>query len=398
MAKEIRFAVGRTKEDIRSSVWRLWANKSELYLAARTVAGLSKISFLKSGICRFAVVSTEPRPPIKTWQRPNKSEPGITPMFRIAVPAFYSQRKLPGYSASNQQVEVLLDAPVDHTKTIISLLVTTSVFTHDDMLRTGRGKEISILGTVQLTHETAWLVAYTDTMTNYEIGLVGEPCSDNKDYLAPGGSKDSIHIRAVAFVRGPSQSASHNRHSRLQARKRGNYFRNLGLTSTPSLVHVAPLCTSFFHRAGDVCRTSNPRSTGTSRSCGARAKSSRSLSNSPSASIRATICVTTAASWLPGWGAARQSPESLLAPPPAVVHFVCDHRRHLTKTHQSILFANPCLELHARGEVVQDAGEMTLAVEDISPIDRWSGTVEPSRRRPRISRPIPTIFFRPVLT
>jgi hypothetical protein len=191
MAKEIRFAVGST-EDIRSSVWRLWANKSELYLAARTVAGLSKISFHKSGICRFAVVSTEPRPPIKTWQRPNESEPGITPMFRIAVPAFTVKESYRDILPPTNKSIVLLDAPADHTKTIISLLVTTSVFTHDDMLRTGRGKEISILGTVQLTHETAWLVAYTDTMTNYEIGWLENLVRTTKITLAPGGSKDSI--------------------------------------------------------------------------------------------------------------------------------------------------------------------------------------------------------------
>jgi len=113
-------------------------------------------------------------------------------MFRIAVPAFTVEKAYRDILPPANKSLVLMDAPADHTKTIISLLLTPSEFTHDEMLRTGRGKKISILGTVQLTHETAWLVASTDPMTDYEIGWLENLVRTTTITLAPGGSKESI--------------------------------------------------------------------------------------------------------------------------------------------------------------------------------------------------------------
>jgi hypothetical protein len=50
----LRLAVGRVGE--RSSVWRIWANRatSDVYVAARTVAGVQKFSLHESGDFRYA--------------------------------------------------------------------------------------------------------------------------------------------------------------------------------------------------------------------------------------------------------------------------------------------------------------------------------------------------------
>src|ERR1700730_15473135 len=88
MAKDtdtIRFAVG-SREDVRSSVWRLWARGNDLYLAARSFAGTAKISFHQSGINRAAVHSTTPRPALAKWRRPPEIFPGWTVVFAILVP------------------------------------------------------------------------------------------------------------------------------------------------------------------------------------------------------------------------------------------------------------------------------------------------------------------------
>ena len=46
-----------------------------------------------------------------------------------------------------------------------------------------------------------------------------------------------------------------------------------------------------------------------------------------------------------------------------VLDFVRDHRRHLAEPRQRRRFAQPLLELGAARQVVQDAGEVLLAVD-----------------------------------
>lgn len=141
MSKEIRFAVG-SREDIRSSVCPLWANKDELFLAARSTAGLSKISFHKSGICRLAVVSQSPRAPIASWTRPHESETGVTPMFDVIVPAFTVPNSFRDKLPPTKKELVFLNPPDARQKIIIRILPTRPVFTEDDVRKLAGSKPI----------------------------------------------------------------------------------------------------------------------------------------------------------------------------------------------------------------------------------------------------------------
>ncbi len=193
MAKEIRFAVG-SREHVRSSVWRLWANKADLYLAARTTAGLSKISFHKSGICRYAIVSTEPRPPIKAWRRPNESDPGVTVMFSIAVPAFSLKDAYQDSLPPPNKALLLLGPPAPGTKLILRVLLTKSTHTETDLLNLGRSKAVSILGNVQMTSEVAWLVSFVDPLRPDEHEWLADLVRKTKIHLKPGSSPDGINF------------------------------------------------------------------------------------------------------------------------------------------------------------------------------------------------------------
>src|ERR1700731_104232 len=84
-SKPIRFAVAENGET-HSTVWRLWVNRNDLYLAGRAAAGLLKISFHKSGKNRAAQVSTSPRAPLAAWDRRPAFAPGWTVCFGIVVP------------------------------------------------------------------------------------------------------------------------------------------------------------------------------------------------------------------------------------------------------------------------------------------------------------------------
>jgi hypothetical protein len=89
-AKPIRVAVGEAGK--RSGIWRIWANKNDIYVAARTIAGQQKFSLHESGRWRYAW--TEPGAAefgivedraIDRWDRPEPDHIGWTKSLSIWV-------------------------------------------------------------------------------------------------------------------------------------------------------------------------------------------------------------------------------------------------------------------------------------------------------------------------
>jgi hypothetical protein len=92
----VRVASGRPGR--RSGVWRIWANPStsDIYIAARPIAGVEKVSLHQTGDWRVQwVIDREPgrRMAEQTgsrildqWQRPPESAPGWTKGLSIWVP------------------------------------------------------------------------------------------------------------------------------------------------------------------------------------------------------------------------------------------------------------------------------------------------------------------------
>jgi hypothetical protein len=88
-----RVAVGKVGR--RSSIWRIWANKStsDVYVAARTVAGEQKFSLHESGDWRYAWTSEAaealggalPSRVKDRWRRGDPDEIGWTPALSIWV-------------------------------------------------------------------------------------------------------------------------------------------------------------------------------------------------------------------------------------------------------------------------------------------------------------------------
>ncbi|MBI3699419.1 MAG: hypothetical protein HY242_03100 [Afipia sp.] len=185
MAKEIRFAIG-TPEDLRSSIWRLWANRDDLYLAARSISGLTKVSFHKSGINRFAVVSSTPRPALKRWARPPETEQGITPIFDVVVPAFTaSQNPFRDRIPPNEKPTLFLKAPSIGNKIIVRILLAKPDL-KEERLRRGAGtKPVNFHGAVNLRNETAWLVSYYDEFNPVERRFVANLITTTKINLKP---------------------------------------------------------------------------------------------------------------------------------------------------------------------------------------------------------------------
>jgi hypothetical protein len=94
----VRFAVGAA-DGPRSTVWRIWTDKgnSDVYIAARVLGGVVKVSLHQSGVWRIAFTeeywegSTAPEVGegdrlIERWTPPKPIQ-GITSAFMIAVPS-----------------------------------------------------------------------------------------------------------------------------------------------------------------------------------------------------------------------------------------------------------------------------------------------------------------------
>jgi hypothetical protein len=92
----VRFAVG-SRAGPRSSAWRIWSakNSADVYLAARAVAGVQKISLHESGSWSYSYVSEEKAAPfiapgaswhVDIWQSPPEFGEGWRRGFAVIVP------------------------------------------------------------------------------------------------------------------------------------------------------------------------------------------------------------------------------------------------------------------------------------------------------------------------
>lgn len=52
-AKEFRFCVGEVTGE-RSTVWKIWVNKNDIYILSRMMGSDAKISLHASGCCQFS--------------------------------------------------------------------------------------------------------------------------------------------------------------------------------------------------------------------------------------------------------------------------------------------------------------------------------------------------------
>jgi hypothetical protein len=190
--KEIRFAVG-SQNDVRSSVWRLWANKDDVYLGAKTFLGAMKISFHKSGICRAAVISTTPRPALTKWRRPLPASPGFTNLFAVVVPPYLVKAPFREISREKKHVH-FVQPPDDEHKLVFQISVCPPHHTEQDMLALPWDKEITIIGGIPLKTGSLWLHHYYDGFRRPERKLIQDYVSGLKIHTEPGNTRSgSLH-------------------------------------------------------------------------------------------------------------------------------------------------------------------------------------------------------------
>jgi hypothetical protein len=190
----IRFAVG-SREDVRSSVWRLWARGNDLYLATRTFAGTAKISFHQSGINRFAPNSNTPRPSLISWSRPPEICPGWTVAFAILIPPHITLYPLQGVLRDNKPVK-LIASPKPGTKAIFQIVMSHKAAQEEDLMPLPTDRPIIVHGRIEMKRELAWLVSFYDNFTPQERVIVEDHFTKIKIHLKPG-STGGAYIRLL---------------------------------------------------------------------------------------------------------------------------------------------------------------------------------------------------------
>lgn len=191
----IRFAVG-TRDDLRSSVWRLWANKNDLYLAARSHAMISKFSFHESGKYRFAVNSTVEREDdasdraLYKWTRPNELAPGWTQCFGILVPPRVTKMPFGNTFDEGKSIELVVP-PAKGKKVIFNIILSHKAATPEHVINAST-HQIKILGRIEMPKEIAWLVTFEDDFTAAEATVVQDHFDKLKIHLKPGSSGDGM--------------------------------------------------------------------------------------------------------------------------------------------------------------------------------------------------------------
>lgn len=192
----IRFAVG-SRNDVHSSIWRLWSHNSDLYLAARSYANISKFSFHQSGNYRYAINENIKRKDNQTdralykWNRSEEVAPGWVQCLGILVPPRIT--KIPFNNTFLENKSVAFISPPDlGNKVIFNIIFSPKEATEDSLIRNSAHK-IQIIGYVVLQRELAWLVTFQDILTLDEEVKMKDHFNKLKIHLKPGATGDSLN-------------------------------------------------------------------------------------------------------------------------------------------------------------------------------------------------------------
>jgi hypothetical protein len=184
----VRWAVG-SPSGARASVWRVWARRDEVYIAARGAASDMKISLHSSGRWRSAFTERHlqrPKPLIppgadrafEKWIRPAEFAPGWTRGFSIIVP---TSEVVPCDVVIDSPDEVLwIAAPLEGWAVHFDILLSTpeaAIGSDGRGFATPEGYERAthVVTAFDLANgERVWVVSHAEQMTAEQVAMVEE--------------------------------------------------------------------------------------------------------------------------------------------------------------------------------------------------------------------------------
>ncbi len=190
----IRFAAGNA-DDIRSSIWRLWGNGNDLYLAARAHAHISKISFHASGINRYAINEgmkykddLSDRALYK-WNRLEEFTPGWTSGFAIVIPPRIT--KSPFLQVFKKKKLTYFVKPHAGHKITFQIILSHKA-ARPEHLEKLLSMKIKIHGYIKLDREFAWLISYYEKFTPKDKEIITDHFNKLKIHLKPGDTGEGL--------------------------------------------------------------------------------------------------------------------------------------------------------------------------------------------------------------
>jgi hypothetical protein len=175
----VRFAVGST-DGPRGSVWRIWVNRNDVYVAARVAASEMKVSLHASGKWRSAfterhvqredaLISSDRDRAVDKWERPAEFAPGWTRAFVIVVPA---SEVVPSAAIIPDPQEIIwIDPLPEGWATIFTVLLSAPDATGSDGrgFATAAGREhfTEVVTAIELENGgRAWVVAHAEELSD----------------------------------------------------------------------------------------------------------------------------------------------------------------------------------------------------------------------------------------
>ena len=159
----LRFAVG-TRTEARSSVWRLWVTRDDVYLAVRMMGQYLKVSLHESGDWRIAWTANRDLKEelradriIRRWRRPPEFTPGWTQGPSVVIPATSLQRPLPAHV--DEGAKVVWHRPPKPGKKLQFMILISRPGARITSVRFP-GLSFQTVGQIKLTNgNRVWLVA-----------------------------------------------------------------------------------------------------------------------------------------------------------------------------------------------------------------------------------------------
>jgi hypothetical protein len=186
--KGVRFAVGEPNGSCHGSVWRLWVNGNDVYIAARAITSAQKVSLHASGDWRVAftnpymsrasrLVPAGRGRIIDRWPRPPEFAPGWTRGFVIRVPASEVVPSVPLVDDPSDIVWLnrLPDGWCTHVTVLLSASDATGSGGRGFATAAGRENFTEVVTKLTLRDGShVWVVAHAEEMTQSQQAQVEE--------------------------------------------------------------------------------------------------------------------------------------------------------------------------------------------------------------------------------
>ena len=201
---EARFAVG-TRAGPRSSIWKVWIQGDEAYMASRLFGKYNKISFHSSGECQWSctgdwVIAAENRKNadrhIVRWHRADTVSNVATPIFKVQIP-WAELREMP---APTDKKKVFWIGGTPPGSTVCLTLYFTDSFKQEPSPSVSDQRR-KLFG-LQL-RSGRWVVALADLVSLSQEDLMHARHAVRNQFYPSATDEDLQNVRATLFSQPP---------------------------------------------------------------------------------------------------------------------------------------------------------------------------------------------------